>query len=298
MNRYLLIFILLLIFFACKQKTAENIAHNTNKKANVKRLTKEEWLLEVEKSHSVIGVVELSKSKVILFREAGIELSINGGRTWKWIAKDLSGIREFTEDDKGTWWAISYWIGIHEASRCDLYQSLNKGKTWTSYAFNTDLFFPYHIDAAPGKPLGILNWRDDKLYVLSGNDPRHNWQFVKQLPDHNNWTDISVENYFISRSNNKLYVKRKSGKTDTLTNFPKAFQIRDIAKVDNVIYVTGSSLKDGASYLATLKNEHELTEYDFFPQSLEMKITQFGHIYLYNYEGAYRFINGKLIHVF
>lgn len=294
MSRYLPIFILL-SFFACKQKTAKEIRVYTT---HTKRLSKAEWLLQAEKDSSVNGVVELSGNRTVLMRRAGLELSVDGGRTWKWIARDLTGVREFTEDDKGTWWAISYWIGIHEASYCYLSRSLDKGKTWVGYTFNTYVFFPYDIYSIPGSPLGIVNRRDDKVYVLSGNDPRHNWKPVKQLPDHNTYADISSENYFVSRSNDKLYTKTKNGKTDTLTNFPKASRIDEIANVNDIIYVAGSSLKDGASYFAVVKNRQQLTEYDSFPPFLRMEKTQFGHIYLYSYEGAYRFKKGKLIHIF
>jgi hypothetical protein len=299
MSRYLLIFSLL-IFFSCKQKRAEDVRINTTLvKPKVKPLSREQWLLKAEKDRSIYGVVELSKDQIVLIRRlSGLEFSVDRGRTWRWIAKDVSGIREFTVDDKGTWWALSYWIGIHEASYCYLYKSLDKGKTWVGYEFNTSVFFPRDIYSDPGRPLGITNYHDDKVYILSGSDPQHNWRPAKQLPDHNKRTDISVENYFINGSNNTLYAKRSNGETDTLTSFPKASQIYQIEKVNNVIYVVGSSFGNDDLYFATIKNEHEIKEYASFPPTSHMKKTQFGHIYLISYEGAYRFKNGKLIHIF
>ena len=262
------------------------------------------WQQELDKEKTdpyIYHSFEVGKDTIILLRKTiGIELSTDGGNTWTWLAKKIWRFDEITVDDKGTWWGLERWKGIHEASYCRMYKSEDLGKTWQGYTFYTNLFFPYHIYSQPHQPLAITNFWDNKIYLLSGNDPQHHWHFYKQLPKKDDFADISVDNYFVDagmNGENKLYVKRKNGKADTLMHFIKASNIYNIEKTKDTLFVSGPT-DNNSSYFATVVNEHQLKEYTVPGVDLEMKKTALNHIYLSCSSGAYLFKRNKLIHIF
>ncbi|MDB4918607.1 hypothetical protein [Mucilaginibacter sp.] len=274
--------------------------HDTiNQKPQIKRITWEQALKEAEKDRAIYGAFEPSKNTIVLFRRfLGIELSTNGGKSWEWLAKKLNRLDEITIDNKGIWWGLVRWKGIHEASHCRIFKSADCGKTWDGYIFNTNVFFPYHIYSKPNQAFLVINFWDKKVYSLLGNDPQHHWQYVKQLPKEDEMADISADNYFIDRHDNKLYVKRKGGKTDTLMDFRKAYEIYQIQKINDTIYVAGPALNNADSYFATVAKEHILKEYVIPGLDLNITKTQFNHIFLTATTGAYLLKNDKLIHIF
>ncbi|GAA3988437.1 hypothetical protein GCM10022210_46680 [Mucilaginibacter dorajii] len=262
----------------------------------------EQMLADAGKDHKICGTFDVSKDTIVLLRGSfGIELSTDHGKTWTWLGKKIFRLNEFTIDDKGTWWGLERWAGIHEPSYCMIHSSVNAGKTWITYEFNTNNFFPFHIDSKPREPLEITDFRSKKIYRLSGRDASHNWQFVKQLPENDNQiADLSVENYFISNNNdnNKLYVKRENGITDTLMSFKKAYNIYNIKKIKNTVYVTGPSSGDINSYFAVIKNERLLQEFTIPGGDINLIKTQFNRIYLNSTSGAYQYKNNKVINIY
>lgn len=301
MKFYYLIIPLVFIICSCERSNLsfKKFHHDTiNQKPQIKRITWEQWLKEAEKDHEIYGAFEPSKNTMVLLRRSlGIELSTNGGKRWEWRAKKTGRFDEMTVDNKGIWWGLVRWKGIHEVSYCRIFKSADRGKTWDGYIFNTNVFFPYHIYSKPNQAFAVSTFNDKKVYSLSGNDPQRHWQYVKQLPKEDEMADISTDNYFIDRQDNKLYVKRKGGKTDTLMDFKKA-DIYQIEKIKDTIYVAGSALNNPDSYFATVVKEHILKEYVIPGLDLNITKTQFNHIFLTATTGAYLLKNDKLIHIF
>jgi len=258
------------------------------------------YLEEAEKDHEIHGAFDISKDTIVLLRRSiGIELSTNRGKSWTWLGKKIFRIDEFTVDDKGVWWGLERWKGIHEPSYCRIHTSSNRGKTWNTFQLNPQKFFPYHISSNAHQPLEIMNFWDKKVYRQSGIDPRFGWHYVKQLLNKDNLIeDISAGKYFINRLNNKLYVKRANGNTDTLLSFPKAWDIYNIAKKKEMIYVDGPLSEGTNSYFAVIKGERLLKEFTVPGDDVNLTITPFNHIYLTSTTGAYEFRNNKLIQIF
>ena len=145
MKTYYLLFLSLLLI-SCKRElsSAKQVPRKLSQDS-LKHLWQQQ-LAEAEKDHTIYSAVELTKDTIILLRRSvGLEFSTNGGKTWKWIAKQFFRIDELTVDDKGIWWALERWKGIHEPSYCRMYKSIDNGKVWQEYTFNTSVFFPYHI---------------------------------------------------------------------------------------------------------------------------------------------------------
>ncbi len=259
-------------------------------------------LKRAEKDHEIYGAFDISKDTIVLLRRSvGIELSADGGKTWKWLGKTIYRMDEFTVDNKGVWWGLECWKGIHEPSYCRMHSSADAGKTWTTYEFNTNIFFPFHINSKPGQPLEVIDGWSKKVSRLSGEDASHNWQYIKQLPDHdNNIADISAGNYFISNDNdhNKLYVKRQNGKTDTLMSFTKAYNIYEMEMSKNTIYVAGPDTSGKNSYFGVIKNEKLLREFNVPGGDIHLIKTRFDHIYLTSTDGAYQYKNNSIITIY
>jgi len=252
------------------------------------------------KDREIYNLMELSPDSIVLLRRSvGIELSTDKGRKWEWLGKNIFRVDEFTVDNKGIWWGLERWQGIHEPSYCRLYRSLNRGKTWLKYEFNTEVFFPYRIYSKPHEALSIINI-NDKVFTLQGADPAQHWQFVKQLPPKNDLSDISAENYFISHSNNKLYIKKENGAIDTLVNFSGASDIYYIEKVKNVIYALGPAQDDyNNAYLAVYDIKSNLCKTFKVPGGDAKLIkTIFDRIYLTSTEGAFVFKNDNITPIF
>ncbi|MCO5947288.1 hypothetical protein [Mucilaginibacter flavidus] len=298
---------LFLLFTVCacqrnKPSGKNSNSDTVNRKPPVK-FSYEQWLKQAEKDHEIYAAFEPSKNTIVLLRRSvGFEFSENQGKTWSWLGKEMGGINEISVDDKGTWWAMERWKGIHEPSYCRMYKSVDFGKTWEGYIFSPLLFFPYHIYSKPNQQLTVTNYWDNKVYSLLGNDPRHHWKYIKQLPKDDGMADDSVENYFIDKhlsDDNKLYVKRKSGKTDTLIDFKKAGAIYSIEKIKDIIYVAGPAVNYAdSSYFAIIKNERVVKEYVIPGVDLNISKTQFNHVFLTATTGAYLLKNDKLIHIF
>jgi len=296
--------ILLIIICSCRKNSPPK--DNSNKKnyqagLRLKHITWEQELKEAEKDHEIYDIVELSKDTIILLRHSiGIELSTNGGKTWQWLGKKIFRLDELTVDNKGIWWGLERWKGIHEPSYCIMDRSFDRGKTWDRFIFHPLLFFPYHIYSKPHEQLAITNFGDNKVFSLSGSDPQHNWRCIKQLPEKDLLAEISIENYFVSRDNdnNKLYVKRKSGKVDTLMSFTNAYNIYYIEKTKNKIYVAGTTPDGINSYFGYIVNEHMLKNWIVPGGDVNMIKTQMGHIFLTCATGAYLFKNNQLIQIF
>ncbi len=296
---YLSILFLLTISSCIRIGNSDFSSDGSNSK--FKAVSWEKMLVQAEKDHEIYGAFELSNDSIILLRRSvGIELSTDQGKTWKWLGKKIFRIDEFTVDNNGVWWGLERWKGIHEPSYCRLHKSTDLGKTWESYMFYPSVFFPYHIFSKPHQPLAVTNFGDNKVFILSGNDPRHHWQYVKQLPKSEHFADVSVGEYSVSRDNdnNKLYVKRKTGKVDTLLSFTKAYNIYKIEKASNVIYVAGPATNGIDSYFAVIKNEHLLKEFTVPGGDINLIKTQLGHIFLTSTTGAYLLQHNQLISIF
>jgi len=292
------LFIFLLVIYSCHRAEPKiKMAANTTR---LKCLSRQQYLIQAQKDREIYGAFELSRDSVILLRRSvGIELSSNAGKSWQWLAKDIANINEFTVDDKGVWWGLEYWIGIHEASYCRLHKSENHGKTWSDYIFNASVFFPTHIYSKAHKSLAIMNFSDNRIYQLSGNDPGHNWRYIKQLPKKDELADISVENYFVSRANNKLYVKRINGKVDTLMAFAKAWDIYHIEENKSRIYVAGPKGDDsGDSYFAIILKERLLKEYIIPGDDVNITIGRSGRVFITSTTGAYLLQETHLSQIF
>jgi hypothetical protein len=292
------LFIFLLVIYSCHRAEPKiKMAANTTR---LKCLSRQQYLIQAQKDREIYGAFELSRDSIILLRRSvGIELSINSGKSSQWLAKDIANINEFTVDDKGVWWGLEYWIGIHESSYCRLHKSVDRGKTWSDYIFNTSVFFPTHIYSKVHMALAITNFSDNKIYQLSGNDPQHNWRNIKQLPKKDELADISVENYFVSRANNKLYVKRINGKIDTLMGFPKAWDIYNIEKNKNKIYIAGPKGDNSDdSYFAIILNERLLKEYIIPGGDVNIILGKSGRVFITSTTGAYLLQGTHLSHIF
>lgn len=303
--KQILLFIFLLSFFSCHLNppgldNSSLIINKKSSKPEKKPTTLKDIPAQTEKDHEIYGAFQISKKTIILLRcSNGIELSNDKGKTWKWLGKKIWGLNEFTVDNKGIWWGLERWKGIHEPSYCTIHKSTDLGKTWIGYTFNPGIFFPYHINSKPFEKLSITNYWDNKIYELEGNDPQHHWKYIKQLAKDDELSDLSVENYYISRANdnNKLYVKRGNGKTDTLLSLTKAYNIYYIQKYKNIIYVAGP--KDGNdSYFAIIVNEHLIKEFTIPGGDLNMSVKAFNRIILTSTEGAFLLQDNKLTHIF
>ena len=298
---YLKGFILLTTICSCRRSDKVGMSLPITKPKDNSILW-EQRFVEAQKDHEIYGAFDVSADTTILLRrQLGIELSPDRGKTWIWLAKKIFRIDEFTIDDKGTWWGLERWKGIHEPSYCRIHFSEDAGKTWETVEFNTGILFPYHICSKPCHPLEISDFWTKKMYRPLSNKPLGHWQFLKQLPNHDNdIVDLSVENYFVSSENylNKLYVKRKNGSIDTLVSFPKAYNIYDIQKYENVIYVAGPSATGDNSYFAEIKNERLSREFTVSGVDLSLTRTRFDHLYLTSSDGAFQYKKGILIHIF
>jgi hypothetical protein len=293
-----LFFLLLFIFSSCHGNFVKVV--NTKTGENHKPLSREQILDSAAKDHEIYGAVQLSEDTIILIRRSlGFELSTDRGKTWEWKGKDFE-INEFTEDDKGIWWGLDVWKGIHEPSYCRMHKSTDGGKSWSDCTFNPLVFFPYHVYSNPHQPLEVTNFWDNKVYKLSGSDPHHHWQYVKQIPKEDEFADISVGDYFVSRENddNKLYVKGKNGSADTLIHFVKAYNIYFIKKMGNVIYVAGPAEDGDNSYFAVIVNGHILKDYIIQGAGLDITLTPFHQLILTCSTGAYFYKDNRLTHAF
>lgn len=283
------------------QRTSKKNSNNEHRKRQIKTSWKQR-LAEAEKDHTIHSAFDVSKDTIILLRRSiGIELSPDKGKSWIWLAKNIFRFDEFSIDDKGVMWGLERWKGIHESSYCRMHSSLDMGKTWKSYELNTNKFFPYHICSMPRTPLEVSDFWDKKLYRLEGSNPLAQWRFIKQLPNHDNdIADLSVGPYSISRENenNKLYVKRQNGLTDTLMSFTKAYNIYSIEISKDLIYVAGSSANDQGSYFAVIRNERLLRDFTIPGFDLNLTRTPLGRIYLTNSEGAFLYTKDTLVHLY
>ncbi|SEP37790.1 hypothetical protein [Mucilaginibacter sp. OK283] len=294
------------IFFFFITSTSSCLSNSKKKIALPKGESRAEWwqrmLNRAEKDHEIYGAFDVSKDTIILLRRSvGIELSADNSKTWKWLGKKIFRIDEFTIDDKGIWWGLERWMGIHEPSYCRMHSSNDAGQTWTTYEFNTSIFFPFHINSKPRQPLEVIDGWSKKVHRLVGGDASQNWRFIKQLPDNDNdITDLSVGNYFISNDNdhNKLYVKRQNGKTDTLMSFTKAYNIYEMELSKNTIYVAGPDTSGKNSYFAVIKNEKLLHEFTIPGGDINLIKTQFNHIYLTSTDGAYQYKNNSVVNIY
>ncbi len=302
MKFYYFALLCLLMMFSChRDHSLVKVfrGDTTSRPHKTKAPTWRQMLTEDEKDRQIYNAYEISKDTIVLLRRSmGIEISTNGGKKWNWMGKDIE-VNEFTVDNKGIWWSLDRWKGIHEASYCRVHKSADLGKTWQTYVMNTNVFFPYHIYSKPRQPLEVKTW-DNKVYLLSGDDPTHHWRFIKQIPEANWLADISVNNYGISRENddNKLYVKRKNGETDTLFHFTKAYNIYQMEKIGNVIYVAGPDTTGFNDYFATITNERDVEEYTVPGGDLNIYISPLNHIFLMSGSGAFMFKNKKIIQIY
>lgn len=301
MKSYFLITLFLVVICSC-QRTSQKENYNPPKKKPI-IITWKERIAAAEKDPGIRGVFEVSRDTIILLkRTLGIELSPDGGKSWVWLAKNIFGFNEFVIDDKRIMWGLEKWVGIHEPSYCRIHSSEDKGKTWKSYELNTNKFFPYHISSLPYAPLEVVNYSNKKLYRLEGLNPLAKWLFIKQLPnrDNNKPVELSVDSYSITQNsdNNKLYVRRPNGSTDTLITFTKADNIYYLEKSKDMIYVAGPSSNEQSSYFAVIKNEQLLR--DFTVPGLEVKLikTNLGRIYLTSTEGAFQYKGHRLVNIF
>lgn len=262
----------------------------------------EQELAEAQRDHEIYGAFDISPDTVLLLRRSrGIELSSDQGRNWTWMGKEIFRLDEFMVDDKGTWWGLERWKGIHEPSYCRMYSSKDAGKTWKRYVLNTNVFFPYHISSQPHQPLEAVDFWSKKLYRLPGSNPLARWTFLEQLPDSDNTVaDLSVGPYAVSREtgNNKLYVKRPNGSADTLLSFTKASDIYCLTRRKDMIYAAGPDTSDKSSYFAIIKNERLLKDITIPGVDLNITVTRFGHVYLTCTEGAFEYKDDRLVPIF
>lgn len=294
------------IFFFFITSTSSCLSNSKKKIALPKGESQAAWwrriLIRAEKDREIYGAFDVSEDTIVLLRRSvGIELSADDGKTWKWLGKTIYRIDEFTIDDKGIWWGLERWMGIHEPSYCRMHSSNDAGKTWITYEFNTSIFFPFHINSKPHRPLEVIDGWSKKIHRLTGNDASQNWRFIKQLPDNDNdITDLSVRNYFISSDNghNKLYVKRPNGTTDTLASFTKADNLYKMQMDKNTIYVAGPDTSGKDSYFAVIKNEKLLREFTISGGDINLTKTQFNHIYLTSTDGAYQYKNSAIVNIY
>lgn len=289
-------------FKAQKTDTPE-IKSGVAPKPSVKKFTKAQILKGAAKNHQIYDCLEISKNVIILIRRShGLELSVDNGRTWEWIGKELPAINEITVDDKGVWWALERWKGIHESSYSVIIKSTDFGKTWKQYVFDTSVFFPYHIYSKPHEPLAITTFSDNKVYRQFGADVQKDWKFIKQLSKEDDFAEVSAGNYHITRKNddNKLYVKRKGGVADTLMDFKKAYNIYDIKKVKNKLFIAGPSGGGDYdnSYFAIITYENKRKEFKIPGVDLNIRVTQSNRVFLLCSSGAYRLDGDKLNHIY
>ncbi|MDT3401874.1 hypothetical protein [Mucilaginibacter terrae] len=259
-------------------------------------------LAEAKEDRTIYSAVELSKDTIILLRRSiGLEYSTNGGKTWKWIAKNIFRIDELTIDDKGIWWALERWKGIHEASYCRMYKSANEGKTWTEYTFNTSVFFPYHFYSKPHQTLAISTQFENTVYQLSGTNPRRNWQFIKIQPNDNQTNTVSAGKYSIhdSEYDDALCVDRGKYSIDTLIRFTKAYRIYYIEQKKDHLFVAGPAKGGMDLYFAVISNE-KIKKEIILPEGVdfEMQKSQLGNIILTGSSGAYVYKNNELKQIY
>lgn len=259
-------------------------------------------LAEAKEDHTIYSAVELSKDTIILLRRSiGLEYSTNGGKTWKWIAKNIFRIDELTVDDKGIWWALERWKGIHEASYCRIYKSIDKGKTWTAYVFNTSIFFPYYFYSKPHQKLAISTQFENTVYQLSGTNPKRNWQFIKNQPNDNQIDTVSTGNYFIHDSgyDDALCVKHDNKAIDTLIRFKKASRIYYIEQKNNFLFVAGPAKGGIDLYFAVIRNK-KIKKEIILSGGGDFKLQQsgLGNIILTGSSGAYVYKNNELKQIY
>jgi hypothetical protein len=299
--RFLLLTFLVMVC-SCKQnKSFLKAGADTSNGGTKSKQVWEKYLKEAKKDHEIYHAYELSDDTIFLLRRSiGMELSIDGGKKWEWIGKQIPRLDEFTIDDRRIWWGLVRWKGIHEPSRCFLWKSTDSGVTWKIYTFNPNVFFPYHFYSNTHEPLAITNYWDNKVYLLKGADPQHNWHYIKQIDQIDPLSDISINPYFVSRENddNKLYVKRKNGIIDTLLHFKNAYNIYYVEKDKEVIYAAGAAENGEDSYFAIIKKEHLDKEFTLPGGDLEMKKTNLNHILLCGMSGAYILKKDSLIHIY
>ena len=123
-----------------------------------------------------------------------------------------------TIDSNGVIWAIDSWVGIHEEDHSILYRSVDKGKLWQDFTFDTKNFFPLEIISNPHQSLRISTY-DKKEYLLNGNNYLTDWKFVSIQKEEKKEDAIIRGNYklFNGRLNGKLL--KKSVKWDTIYHF-------------------------------------------------------------------------------
>jgi len=293
--------VLLLLFVSCKRDISSGKQPERKLSQDSLKILWAQQLAESKKDHTIYSAVELSKDSIFLLRRSvGLEYSTNGGKTWKWIAKNIFRIDELTVDDKGIWWALERWKGIHEASYCRMYKSTNEGKTWKMYTFNTSIFFPYHIYSKPHQKLAISTQFENTVYQLLGTDPRHNWQFVKKQRDDNQHNVVSAGNYSIQVSgyDDALCVNRNDKTVDTLIRFTKAYRIYYIEHKKNQLFLAGPAKQGMDLYFAVIKDEKIQKEIFLSGGDCQMQKSQLGNIILTGSSGAYIYKNDALKHIY
>ncbi|MVN91918.1 WD40/YVTN/BNR-like repeat-containing protein [Mucilaginibacter aquatilis] len=290
-----------LLFISCKRDLSSSKQKSERKLSQDSlRILRTQELAEAKEDHTIYSAVVLSKDTIILLRRpVGLEYSTNGGKTWQWIAKSIFRVDELTVDNKGIWWALKRWKGIHEASDCSMYKSTDKGKTWKKYTFNTSVFFPYHFYSKPHQKLAISTHFENTVYQLSGTNPRRNWQFIKKQPNDNQIDTVSTGNYFIHDSgyDDALCVKRDNKAIDTLIRFTKADLIYYIEQKDNELFVAGPD-KDGRDlYFAVIKKEKIQKEFTI-PGGEKMQKSSLVNIIITGSSGAYVYKNNKVTPIY
>jgi hypothetical protein len=294
------IFCFLLMFVSCRRNGAAGGDNASDSLKTISAETKSrktdqsKYHLNTTGDHSIYGVYELSADSLVLIKRRGFVLQTAKGMHWKWLAKDIGGINEFTADNIGNWWLLQRWKGIHEASYSRLYRSSNKGKTCQRYEFNTNVFFPYSITSAQHQPLQIKTFYNNKVFRLVGSNPQHNWQFLKKLPDEEWGRDVSAGKYFITSFSNKLYTK-ENGKADTILSFLRISKLYQIEQINNALYITGENKDDGGEWFLVVANKHIINKQLF--SRVTITKTQHKHLYVIAEGKPYRFQNGKLISI-
>ena len=292
-----------LLFISCKRDISSSKQKPKRKLSQDSlNILRTQQLAIARKDHTIYSAVELSKDTIILLRRSvGLEYSTNGGKTWQWIARSIFRVDELTVDEKGIWWALKRWKGIHEASYCSMYKSTDEGKTWKEYTFNTSVFFPYHFYSKPHQKLAISTQFENTVYQLSGTNPRRNWQFLKKQPNDNQIDTVSTGNYFIHDSgyDDALCVKRNNKAIDTLIRFKKAYRINYIEQKNNHLLVAGPAKGGMDLYFAVISNEKFKKEIILFGGiDFEMHKSELGNIILTGSLGAYVYKNNELKQIY
>ncbi|MEO6521023.1 MAG: hypothetical protein ABIN91_05055 [Mucilaginibacter sp.] len=268
--------------------------HGSNKRGYVPSPDSTEQL-PAKNIKTIIGVVDVSADTIVILKGDAIEMTLNHGKTWTTISTSRY-INQLTIDDKGVFWGLYSWLGIHESSKGWMVKSSDFGKHWQGYDFNIKSFFPYYIMSSTGQPLKVMA-SDYKIFKLTGPDLKKDWTYSEKV---NSPEDFIQENIYHkyageyriddSRVPGLKLLKVSKGRVDTLLHLSDVTSISSMMVIKDTLYIAGfvhSDKTKSEPYFASVSNERKLLRYKLYGGLPQVSKGTDGRVWIYNNRGLF-----------